>query len=219
GIGLQAKLLRVLQEKEFERVGSNQTRRVDVRVVATTNRDLKKEVQAGRFREDLYFRLAVLPIEVPPLRDRREMVPELVESFLERLRLKGRGTREVEKEALALLAAHRWPGNVRELENLLERVTVLHPGPVVRADHVRAALDAGPDDPAAAAGVQGPITIDAMEKRLVLAALARHHGHRTKAAEELGIAVKTLRNKLERWGLEKTGAETSAPPKKELSSR
>ncbi|MBI4615933.1 MAG: sigma-54-dependent Fis family transcriptional regulator, partial [Planctomycetes bacterium] len=140
GIGLQAKLLRVLQEKEFERVGSNQTRRVDVRVVATTNRDLRKEVAAGRFREDLFFRLHVLPIEVPPLRERRETLGDLVEFFLDRFRRRGRGDWRIEPEALEALRGYGWPGNVRELENLLERVTVLHPGPVIRAEWVRAGL-------------------------------------------------------------------------------
>ncbi len=206
---LQAKLLRVLQQKEFERVGSNQTRRVDVRVVATTNRDLKKEVAAGRFREDLFFRLHVLPIEVPPLRERREMIPDLVDYFLERLRRRGRGDWRIEPEALEALRSHRWPGNIREMENLLERVTVLNPGPVIRAEWVRAALVGFEGAPAGASvEADGPMTIDEMERRLIFATLERCAGHRTHAAEALGITVKTLRNKLAKWGAEK---EVSSP--------
>jgi DNA-binding NtrC family response regulator len=129
---LQAKLLRVLQERSFERVGSSRTLQVDVRVLATSNRDLEREVREGRFREDLFFRLNILPIDVPPLRERRDDVPQLVEHFLEkRRRRQGGAARLVTEEAMAYLLSYSWPGNVRELENVIERAWVLVDGPVL----------------------------------------------------------------------------------------
>ena len=128
-LSLQAKLLRVLQEKSFERVGSCKTIHVDVRVLATTNRDLQEEVAAGRFREDLYYRLAVLPLEVPPLRERREDVPELADYFFKRSAQRlGREPCTLDKAAEQLLINYRWPGNVRELENIVTRASVLTTG-------------------------------------------------------------------------------------------
>src|SRR6185295_13840760 len=137
-LSLQAKLLRVLQERTYERVGSSQSRRADVRVVATTNRDLQAEVAAGRFRQDLFFRIAVVPISVPPLRERREDVPLLIEYFLAAAATRlGRLTCELTADALDLLCHYHWPGNVRELENLVTRASVLAAGKHVTASDLR----------------------------------------------------------------------------------
>ncbi|MEM1099295.1 MAG: sigma-54 dependent transcriptional regulator [Planctomycetota bacterium] len=138
GPTLQAKLLRVLQEGQFERVGASQTRKVDVRVIATTNRDLNRSVADGTFRQDLYYRLNVLPLSLPPLRDRLDDVPALAEHFLEMAaRREGKPTKALSREAQALFQAHAWPGNVRELQNLCERANVLSPGEQIEADVLR----------------------------------------------------------------------------------
>jgi DNA-binding NtrC family response regulator len=206
-LGLQAKLLRVLQEKSFERVGSSETVRVDVRVLATTNRDLEAEVAAGRFREDLYYRLAVVPLWVPPLRDRLEDVPELVEHFLvhcaERL---SRNPAVLERSAMDLLENYAWPGNVRELENIITRLSVLGAASPVTADDLRRWLVDGqradrdaPSEPAATSVPVG-LSLEEMERRLIEATLEQHGGHREKTAKALGIGVRTLSGKLRQYG-------------------
>ena len=135
---LQAKLLRVLQERTFERVGSSTTRDVDVRVLATTNRNLRDEVAAGRFREDLYYRLAVLPLKVPPLRERPEDIPELVEHFLSRAAIRlNCAPCQIDAAAVDLLSHYHWPGNIRELENIVTRASVLNLGLSISADELR----------------------------------------------------------------------------------
>jgi DNA-binding NtrC family response regulator len=202
-LGLQAKLLRVLQERAFERVGSSQTVHVDVRVLATTNRDLHAEVAAGRFREDLYFRLAVVPLAVPPLRDRREDVPELVEHFLTRCAARlGREPCTLSDQALELLMGYEWPGNVRELENIVTRASVLGVGgPVTDADLARWLVGSS-NHPAEAAAPSIPvgISLEQMERKLIEATLERYAGHRVKTAKALGIGIRTLGEKLRRYG-------------------
>jgi len=200
---LQAKLLRVLQEREFERVGSSVTRRVDVRVIATTNRDLRDWAAKARFREDLYYRLSVLPIEVPPLRERREDVPLLLDHFVGRVCAReGRPRPKFTPEAIALLTDYTWPGNVRELQNLCERVCVLEFGRDVTPDTLRPLLT-GPLKAvsAPADGLRyrdGHILSDA-EQELILSTLERFHGHREKTARALGIGLRTLGLKLKKW--------------------
>jgi DNA-binding NtrC family response regulator len=198
---LQAKLLRVLQEKSFERVGSCKTVHVDVRVLATTNRDLRAEVAAGRFREDLYFRLAVVPLGVPPLRERPEDIPELANYFFARCAQRlARPPRTLRPEAWQLLADYRWPGNVRELENIVTRASVLGAGPV-GSDELRRWLI---DPPSAARG--GPaavpvgISLEEMERRLIEATLEHYGGHRAQTAKALGIGLRTLSGKLRQYG-------------------
>ncbi len=156
-IGLQPKLLRSLQEKEFYRVGGSEPIRVDVRIVATTNADLTERVQQGRFREDLYYRLRVVPVRVPPLRDRREDIPLLAQHFLTQAAVENdKQFERIEVEAVALLMRHSWPGNVRELENLVHRAVVIAPGPVLGPEHLlwdtvpASSAAAGHDRPAAA---------------------------------------------------------------------
>jgi transcriptional regulator with GAF, ATPase, and Fis domain len=204
---LQAKLLRVLQERSFERVGSSETTCVDVRVIATTNRDVPAEVAAGRFREDLYYRLAVVPIEVPPLRARAGDVLELADHFLshaqERL---GRGPFELEQAARKLLAEYDWPGNVRELQNIITRACVLNQGKPISAGELQPWLRRGEQDSELAnesdSAEELPVglTLDEMERRMIVATLERFGGHRAKAAEALGIGLRTLSGKLRSYG-------------------
>lgn len=223
---LQAKLLRVLQEREFERVGGNKTIKVNVRVIATTNRDLAKSVERGEFRQDLYFRLAVFPVQVPALRTRKEDIPVLARFFLERFARKhGVRVRGIADDALALLHAHEWPGNVRELQNTIERAVILtesgaplrgaalglffvpSESPVANgsvsesAPSIPATVNGTPV-PLPYAGPGGPIVADApppleeVEKQHILTVLERTTGNRVQAAKLLGISERTLRNKL-----------------------
>jgi DNA-binding NtrC family response regulator len=208
---LQAKLLRVLQERTYERVGASESRRADVRVVATTNRDLQGEVAAGRFRQDLYFRIAVVPIAVPPLRERREDVPLLAEHFAIAASTRlHRAPCELSAGALDLLCNYHWPGNVRELENLVTRASVLAAGKQVTADDLRLWLI---DPTGSGAGASGPhaptepadaitagVRLEDMERRLIEATLEHFGGHRAKAAQALGIGIRTLTNKLRQYG-------------------
>lgn len=201
---LQAKLLRVLQERSFERVGSSKTTYVDVRVLATTNRDLPQEVAEGRFREDLYYRLNVVPIHTPPLRERREDVPVLVDHFLHRMaRRLGQPPCQIAPDAMDLMLNYHWPGNVRELENIITRASVLYTGQTVTADEIRrwliAPMGKGGD------GVQQPpipvgLSLQEMERRLIEATLEHFGGHRAKTAQALGIGLRTLTSKLRQYG-------------------
>jgi len=202
-LGLQAKLLRVLQEKSFERVGSCETVRVDVRVLATTNRDLEAQVAEGRFRHDLYYRLAVVPLSVPPLRDRREDIPTLIEHFLGRCA--GRLQREpctLDTGAIDLLVNHDWPGNVRELENIITRASVLGTGGPVTAEQLARWLLAASRDASStrSAEVEVGLSLEEMERKLIEATLQRYGGHRAKTAKALGIGVRTLTGKLRQYG-------------------
>jgi transcriptional regulator with GAF, ATPase, and Fis domain len=201
-LNLQAKLLRVLQERSFERVGASETISVDVRVIATTNRDLLAEVSSGRFREDLYFRLAVVPIVLPPLRERDEDVLQLADHFLAQAAEKlNRKRVEIELAARDLLTAYHWPGNVRELQNIITRACVLNQGAPISATELRPWLRVR-DEQQADRGEELPsdITLDEMERRLIVATLKRCDGRRAKAAEKLGIGLRTLSGKLREYG-------------------
>ncbi len=216
----QVKLLRVLQEREFEPVGSSQTRRVDVRVIAATNRDLEKAIAEESFRSDLYFRLNVLPVTVPPLRERRDDVALLVHFFVDRYaREMGKRIQGVAKDTLERLVAYEWPGNVRELQNLIERAVVLARGPILElpADLLRSAprtlrVDGAPGErePVARVSAPGaaPPTLEEVEKHHVLAVLARVgwviEGPRG-AAVVLGLHPNTLRSRLKKLGLRRPG--------------
>jgi len=196
---LQAKLLRVLQEAQFERVGSSVTHQVDVRVVATSNRDLEKEVEAGRFRADLFYRLNVVPIDLPALRERADDVPELCRHFLHMIAKRERAAfRHIEPEAVRLLQKYPWPGNVRELQNIIERASVLEADPgVVRADTIEPWLKLRPGVPTADALAGRPLS--EIEKQVILTTLQSFKGHRMKTAHALGIGVRTLGMKLKKW--------------------
>ena len=200
---LQAKLLRVLQEKTFERVGSSQTIKVDVRVLATTNRDLLAEVDDGRFREDLYYRLAVVPLYVPPLRERREDISELIDYFLRRCA--GRLQRDpcsLEPAAAELLTSYHWPGNVRELENIITRASVLNTGQPITADQLRRWLLVDSIDPEENPESDVPVglSLEEMQRKLIEATLEHYGGHRVNTAKALGIGVRTLTGKLRQYG-------------------
>jgi DNA-binding NtrC family response regulator len=200
---LQAKLLRVLQEREFERVGGSTPIGVDTRIVSTTNRNLQEAVESGAFREDLFFRLNVVPIHIPPLRDRKEDIPLLVEHFLRKYsRENGRRVADVSPEAMKMLLDHQWPGNVRELENCVERAVVLSDGGVLRREH----FSFGPV-PVKNVHTDGVViphgsTVDAAARILIENTLARCNNNRTRAAKSLGISVRTLRNKLHEYAEE-----------------
>jgi transcriptional regulator with PAS, ATPase and Fis domain len=200
---VQVKLLRVIQERQFERVGSNRTITVDVRVIAATNSDLSALVKSGRFREDLYYRLNVVPIVMPPLRDRPEDIPILVEYMLERIcrRLKA-PRRRVSEGNLERLSRYSWPGNIRELENILERAVVLGDG-----DEAVVPSLPGEADGVASAAAEGRravgegFSLEAHEKTLLEAALREANGNRTRAARLLGISRRTLGYRMEKHGL------------------
>ena len=196
---LQAKLLRVLQESAFERVGSSVTQQVDVRVVATTNRDLAKEVKEGRFRQDLFYRLNVVPIELPPLRDRLEDIPELIRHFLHSIaKRESNAFRHIEPEAVRLLQKYAWPGNVRELQNIIERAGVLESqAGVVRAATIEPWLKLQTDMSGGESLAGRPLAD--IEKQVILTTLERFKGHRIKTASALGIGVRTLGMKLKKW--------------------
>jgi DNA-binding NtrC family response regulator len=205
-LALQAKLLRVLQERSFERVGSCETIAVDVRVLATTNRDLTLEVSSGRFRPDLYYRLAVVPIAVPPLRERNGDVLELADHFLcEAAKRLNRGPFTLEAAAGELLLAYPWPGNVRELQNVITRACVLNNGRIVTANELGPWLSDGKGECEVAISdrhraIPADVTLGEAERRLIVATLERFDGHRAKAAEALGIGVRTLSGKLRTYG-------------------
>ena len=203
-LALQAKLLRVLQERTFERVGCSQTQQANVRVIASTNRDLEAEVAADRFRQDLYYRLAVVPIELPPLRQRGEDVQLLANHFLERASQRlGRPLCQLADDTRELLATYHWPGNIRELENIITRACVLNQGDPITAMELQPWLEqpqqVGGDQPSDS---QMPVgtSIDEMERRMIVATLEHFEGHRAKAAEALGIGVRTLSGKLRSYG-------------------
>jgi DNA-binding NtrC family response regulator len=202
---LQAKLLRVLQQRTFERVGGNQTLHVDVRVLATTNRNLREEVAAGSFREDLYFRLAVVELQAPPLRDRRDDIPELIQHFqVQAAKRLGGESSSFDDGATAMLMDYHWPGNVRELENIVTRAGVFGGGQEIGADEIRPWL-IGVDDIASPStereAIQVGSSLENMERKLIEATLDRFDGHRQKTADALGIGVRTLSGKLRGYGL------------------
>ncbi|MFO0581601.1 MAG: sigma-54 dependent transcriptional regulator [Anaeromyxobacter sp.] len=206
---MQAKVLRVLQENEFERVGGRETLRCDVRVVAATNKDLVAEVAAGRFREDLYYRLAVVPIHVPPLRDRREDVPALAERFLaEACERNGRRPMRLSREALAALQSHGWPGNVRELRNLVERLAILSDGPEIGDAEVAGVLPGArkPRPDRLRAGASFHDLVEEAEREIVLAALEEHADNVSDTARALGLERSHLYKKMRALGIRRDEA-------------
>ncbi|MBP8132283.1 MAG: sigma-54-dependent Fis family transcriptional regulator [Candidatus Hydrogenedentes bacterium] len=209
-VDLQPKLLRALQEREFERVGGNIPIQVDTRIVATSNRDLEQAVRLGKLREDLFYRLNVVSIYLPPLRERKEDLPALMDHFLERFcRENGRRVRGFAPATRKRLLEYDWPGNVRELQNAVESAVVLAaddaplPPEQVRLSGVQAAAN-GND----ASGVTPGTTVAGIEKQLILVTLEHCAGNRTRAAEMLGISVRTLRNKLKEYRLAQDAEET-----------
>ena len=223
-LGLQAKLLRVLQEREFERVGGTRPIKVDVRIVATTNRNLDEEIEAKRFREDLFFRLNVVPLRLPPLRERTEDIPDLIRHFFAQAEREGLPAKQIDQAALDRLKRHRWPGNVRELENLARRLAALYPqetisAAVVEVELAQPMLPVGSDeqrsDESLTAAVERHLSayfagfedglppaglyhriLREIEYPLLTAALAATRGNQIRAADLLGVNRNTLRKKI-----------------------
>ncbi len=214
----QAKLLRVIQEREFMPVGSSEAIKVDVRIVAATNEDVAKLVGEGRFREDLYYRLNVIGIKLPPLRERREDIPLLIQHFFDRFCVEntrfvdegGKSSLEFAADAMGILMDHRWPGNVRELENVVERAVVLATGPQVPVQALPESLleqngihrPQLPIDFQPTAGESLPEIVEEFERRVLLAALEEHGWSQTETAKSLRVALSTLNQKIQRLGID-----------------
>jgi len=200
---LQAKLLRVLQEREFERIGSGTSIKIDVRMVATTNRNLQDEIAKGNFREDLFYRLNVIPIKIPTLHERKEDIPELATHFIAKYNAENeKNIQGLSERALELLMKYNWPGNIRELENYIERAIVICQEDQISEKHLP--LDILANETASGrggGGIEVGTTVREMEKQLILKTLEAHDGNRTSAADVLGISARTLRNKLHEYGL------------------
>ena len=189
---IQAKLLRVLQEREFEPLGAERTQKVDVRVIAATNRDLKQMVADGKFQEDLYYRLNVIPIEIPPLRERREDIAVLVEHFVDKHRQRtGKRIDRLEDDVVQALARYDWPGNVRELENTIERAVVLATGPVISASSI-SLLGATSAPPSGLPSLRLHQNIEWVERETIRRALEQSRGIKKDAAEQMGISQRAL---------------------------
>jgi DNA-binding NtrC family response regulator len=201
---VQVKLLRVLQEREFERLGSNKTRHIDVRVLAATNVDLRAALENGTFREDLYYRLNVMPINIPALRERKEDIPTLAAYFVAKLSNEiGSPAKSISPEAIEKLMAYYWPGNVRELENVIERSLVLAAGEVLRAEDIR--LDMSPrarPNQGGTVSLPDGMTLDEYEQALIREALKRAGGNKSQAARLLGLTRNALRYRLSQMGIE-----------------
>lgn len=208
---VQAKLLRVLQERELERVGGNRTIKVDVRVIATTNRNLEQSVEKKEFRQDLFFRLNVVPIIMPSLRERAEDVPMLAEEFMRRYSRKhGVHVKGFTDEALRALNQHNWPGNIRELQNVVERAVILcGENGMLEPAHLGLVVPAVPA-PVPTPTEAKPTTLAELEKKHIIAALEQCKGNRTHAAKLLDISIRTLRNKLKEYGYTDPATEEEA---------
>jgi DNA-binding NtrC family response regulator len=196
---MQAKLLQVLDTGELRRVGGTRQRRVDTRIFAATNKDLHQEVRAGRFREDLFFRLDVVSLAVPPLRDRKEDIPRLVEHFLRQFRLPGQQPKSLPPETLTLLMQYAWPGNVRELANTIERLVLLAPGTIIGPEDLPSNIRPPADHPAREE--DAPVPLAEVERISIIRALTYTGGKKAPAARLLGIDVKTLTHKIQRYNI------------------
>jgi transcriptional regulator with PAS, ATPase and Fis domain len=206
---IQVKLLRVLQEREFERLGGTKTLKVDIRMIAATNRDLRAALEEGTFREDLYYRLNVVPIDIPPLREHKEDIPDLVNHFL------GRFAADSEKEiesitpaALAILMDYHWPGNIRQLENSVERAVALSAGPVIDAKDIHldaAGKQSSPLSSTADNFLPEGMTLEQWEDNMIREALRRANGNKSQAARLLGLSRNALRYRLSKLGVADEG--------------
>jgi transcriptional regulator with PAS, ATPase and Fis domain len=211
--GVQTKLLRVLQEREINRLGSNESIKVDVRVITATNRDLEQALAAGGFREDLYYRLNVIPIFLPPLRERREDIPLLIDHFIKRYsKINHKPVFGISPEALAFCESHDWPGNVRELENAIENAVVLGEGEEILPEYLPVTVSmrkAAPDMAARAhandffmvSGASYREKMEAAEKLVLEEAIQRADGNKSEAAKQLGISLRTMRYKIQKYKL------------------
>jgi transcriptional regulator with PAS, ATPase and Fis domain len=196
GFNLQSKLLRVLQGNQFERVGGARTLTVDVRVIAATNQDLQKAIHEKVFREDLFYRLNVFPIEIPPLRERREDIIPLANFFVEKIsRRMGVSCHTMDRDVERTLHSYDWPGNIRELQNAIERALIVSDSPQIKRESL-------PLHPSVDSSVSGPdMTLAEIEKVAILKAIDRHEGDRRLTAKQLGISLRTLQYRLKDYGL------------------
>ncbi|MBI5572413.1 MAG: sigma-54-dependent Fis family transcriptional regulator [Desulfomonile tiedjei] len=213
-LATQSKLLRVVQEREFEPVGSTKTVKVDIRIITATNRNLEEEVKAGRFREDLFYRLNVVPIPLPPLRERKEDIPLLVEHFLKVYNEKnGRNLQGFHPRALDALMRYAWPGNIRELENVVERSVILSRDDYVPFSELPLPVREATGDSDVKEireGLRPGMTIREMEKELIVKTLEENDGNRTRTARVLGITRRTLQHKLKEFGIDQPAADAAA---------
>jgi two-component system NtrC family response regulator len=211
---IQVKLLRILQDKEFQRLGSNLSLKTDVRVIAATHRDLEEAMKKGEFREDLYYRLNVISIPLPALRERREDIPLLIDYFLKKYsRQNQKSISDISKEARALLLRYSFPGNVRELENIIERAVVLCRGEMMTTLDLPFHLREGKSEREWELSKKEkslPVSLEEIERDLILKALQQHHGIQTKAAESLGISERVLRYKIKKHKIHYDEANESA---------
>jgi two-component system nitrogen regulation response regulator NtrX len=201
----QAKLLRVLEENEFEHLGGKTPIRVDVRVISSTNKDLAKEIKEGNFREDLYFRISVIPVEVPPLRERKEDIPLLVDHFIEVFcQENNRAPKEITEGAVKVLISYHWPGNVRELKNLVERLVIMTDEPTIKETHVTPLLSE-----AKVVSTDKPLgdLVENFERSLIIAELKRTGWNVSQAASRLGIDRANLHRKMRRYGIRRESGE------------
>jgi len=208
---LQVKLLRVIQEREIDKIGSNMPQKIDVRIVAATHRNLLNMVEDGAFREDLFYRLAVIPLELPPLRERAVDIPTLVEFFFARAKEKNRRANlQLAPELMSYFSAYRWPGNIRELENIMERIVVLAEGPMVRLTDLPGSLTAvAPKDNAMQIDMpETGISLENVERDLIRRALEKYDWNQSQAARYLDISRKTLIYRMEKHGLAPLTADT-----------
>lgn len=202
-LGMQVKLLRVLQEREFERVGGNETIKIDIRVIAATNKDLFKMMQEGNFREDLYYRLNVIPIELPALRDRKEDIPLLIEHFLNYYGKEiGRKNMSISKKAMEKLIQYKWSGNIRELENMIERLVILVDGDIIEERHLPSEVFTRTEMDNAFKLPENGVNLEQVEKSLISQALEISNGNQTHAAKLLGITRHTLIYRIEKYNLQ-----------------
>ncbi len=200
---IQVKLLRVLQEREFERLGSNKTQHIDVRVIAATNRDLRAALEDGTFREDLYYRLNVVPIEIPPLRERKEDIPYLARHFVEKLAPDTGGrVHGITDAAIDKLMGYSWPGNVREIENVIERSIVMASGDKLDADEIRLDMNLQARSAHGELGLPEGMSLDTYEQELIKNALKQADGNKSQAARILGLTRNALRYRLTQMGIE-----------------
>jgi transcriptional regulator with PAS, ATPase and Fis domain len=212
-LATQVKLLRVLQGHEFERLGGTRTLKVDVRLIAATNKDLRAALEAGTFREDLYYRLNVVPIDVAPLRERREDIPELVRLFIERFSSdSGKPVTGISPDAMRVLVNYHWPGNVRELQNIMERACALAEGPVLEVKDIRLDADRAKPSPTANGFLPEGFTLEQWEDEMIREALQRSHGNKSQAARLLGLSRNALRYRLSKIGIADE-AETEGEPR------
>jgi DNA-binding NtrC family response regulator len=194
-------LLRVLQEREFERLGGTKTVKVDVRLIAATNRDLRQALEQGTFREDLYYRLNVVPIDIAPLRERKEDIPDLVNLFVSRCGESGKAMEGITPQAMQMLVNYHWPGNVRELQNIIERACALSKGSSLEAEDIHIDMRPSKSGNGAPGFLPEGMTLEQWEDEMVQEALRRANGNKSQAARLLGLSRNALRYRLSKIGI------------------